>query len=83
MTGLMKKESPDLFRFYLDEKEIATAERDADGGWYLSVVENTGTVYAGYITGDKAQIVEAICEEFPEWERQYLEHYDEIQEELK
>lgn len=82
MTGLVKKESPDLFKFYLDGKVIATAEQDADGGWYLEVVENTGTVYAGYIKGDKSQIIEAVCEEFPLWELQYLEHYDEVQEEL-
>jgi hypothetical protein len=81
MTGLVKKESPDLFRYYLNGKEIATAERDSDGDWYLDVMKEDGTIHAGYI--EESQIIKAICEEFPEWEKQYKEHYDEVQEDLK
>ena len=80
MTRLVKKESPDLFRFYLNGCEIATAERDNEGGWYLDVTKPDGTIHAGYV--EETLLIESICGEFPEWERQYMENYDQVQQEL-
>jgi hypothetical protein len=66
MTISIKRESPDLLRYYRHGKLIATAERDSDGDWFLNITKEDGTIHAGYI--EESQIVKAICEEFPEWE---------------
>lgn len=80
MTGLVKKEAPGLIRFYLNGKEIAVAEVDANEDWFLVATKEDGTVQAGYV--DETQVIEGVCSVFPEWEKQYIEHYDEVQEEL-
>ena len=84
-TGLKIKENG-IHSFLVNGLEVASADLDDDGFFYLDVCyinkEGTRVENGGYI--ESSQLINAIRSEFPEWDKYYVsnEGYKEVSDTL-